>query len=594
MRVNNVKIGLRLGIGFAGIVVLLLGISLYLMGQMNLLASLTTKLHRHPYSVSTAALRIESDIVKMHRGMKDVALARKIRETDVTEKSVAESGQRESEWNAAAIVDMAAVDAAAQKVTEYEQKIYVQFNLIAERFLGNQKDVEELQTRFAGWKIIRDEVIDLMRAGDTQAAADITKQKGAEYVNNLLTDIRGFIEFADGKAAEFVANTEVSRLTSVRMAYGAIAVIMVTMLTIGILLTRSITIPLREAVRINNMLVDGDLTLEVLVDREDEIGQLLKSMHAMLVKLRTVVQDVKGASENVASGSRQMSSSADEMSQGATEQAASSEEASSSMEEMAANIRQNAENAMQTEKIARQASQDSRVSGEAVEQTVEAMKEIVKQISVIEEIARQTHTLSLNATIEAAKAEQYGKGFAVVASEVRALAERSRLAASDINTLAASSVGTAERAGEMLRKLVPNIQKTAELVQEISAASREQDSGADQINSAIQQLDQVVQQNSSVSEEMAATAEELYGQSDMLRQTIAFFNVDNGRDESSNDRGRSSRKRRAAPAKAAHFQRTGIERRLTEQEQADNEEDDRFSAHEAAQDDRLDNEFERF
>ena len=253
---------------------------------------------------------------------------------------------------------------------------------------------------------------------------------------------------------------------------------------------------------------------------------ILAALVEMVERLSGIVSDVKNAAENVASGSGQMSSSAEEMSQGATEQAASSEEASSSMEEMAANIRQNAENAMLTEKIARQAAQDSKASGEAVNETVKAMKEIVKQILVIEEIARQTHTLSLNATIEAAKAEQYGKGFAVVASEVRALAERSRLAASEINALAASSVGTAERAGEMLSKLVPDIQKTAELVQEISAASREQDSGANQINMAIQQLDQVVQQNSSTSEEMAATAEELSGQAEMLRQSIDFFDVE--------------------------------------------------------------------
>ena len=321
---------------------------------------------------------------------------------------------------------------------------------------------------------------------------------------------------------------------------------------------------------------------------------LLAAMQEMVDNLEAIVTDVKGAADNVTSGSRQMSSSAEEMSQGATEQAAASEEASSSMEEMAANIRQNAENAMQTEKIARQAAQDSKTSGEAVAETVEAMKEIVKQISVIEEIARQTHTLSLNATIEAAKAEQYGKGFAVVASEVRALAERSRLAAGDINSLAASSVGTAERAGEMLNKLVPDIQKTAELVQEISAASREQDSGASQINSAIQQLDQVVQQNSSVSEEMAATAEELYGQSDMLKQTIAFFKVDNGRYESSNGRERSSQKSRAMSATVKHPRNADTEHHSAKQAHSEPDETDLFSDRESERDDQLDQEFERF
>jgi methyl-accepting chemotaxis protein len=195
------------------------------------------------------------------------------------------------------------------------------------------------------------------------------------------------------------------------------------------------------------------------------------------------------------------------------------------MEQMAANIQQNADNAMQTEQIAMKAAEDARESGKAVAETLDAMHEIITKISVIEEIARQTHMLSLNATIEAAKAEQYGKGFGVVASEVRALASRAQAAAKEINGTANSSIAVAERAGELLKKLVPDIQQTAELVQEISAASREQNSGAGQINQAIQQLDQVIQQNSAVSEEMSSTAEELAAQAEHLQSTIAFFNT---------------------------------------------------------------------
>ena len=377
-----------------------------------------------------------------------------------------------------------------------------------------------------------------------------------------------------------------------------VMVLGVSALAIGIFLAfviaRGIIQPLIQGVTFAETVASGDLTAAIDVDQGDEVGALARALQHMVEKLCTIVADVKGAAGNVASGSGQLSSSAEEMSQGAAEQAAASEEASSSMEEMAANIRQNAENAMQTEKIARQAAQDSKVSGEAVAETVEAMKEIIKQISVIEEIARQTHTLSLNATIEAAKAEQYGKGFAVVASEVRALAERSRLAASAINTLAATSVTTAEGAGEMLNQLVPDIKRTAELVQEISAASREQDSGANQINSAIQQLDQVVQQNSSVSEEMAATAEELYGQSDMLRQTIAFFKVDNGDDGGAGERKRSSRKRRRSSARIAQIQDNGADRRPAEQKSFDSEEDTRNLHRNTSQDDQWDEEFERF
>ncbi|MDD5642464.1 MAG: methyl-accepting chemotaxis protein, partial [Syntrophales bacterium] len=194
-----------------------------------------------------------------------------------------------------------------------------------------------------------------------------------------------------------------------------------------------------------------------------------------------------------------------------------------------ANIKQNSDNAQQTEKIALKAAEDTKEGGNAVTETVTAMKEIASKISIIEEIARQTNLLALNAAIEAARAGEHGKGFAVVASEVRKLAERSQTAAGEINKLSASSVEVAERAGEMLERIVPDIQKTADLVQEINAASNEQRSGANQINMAIQQLDQVIQQNAAASEEMASTSEELLSQAEQLQTTIGFFRIaDNG------------------------------------------------------------------
>ncbi len=213
------------------------------------------------------------------------------------------------------------------------------------------------------------------------------------------------------------------------------------------------------------------------------------------------------------------------MSQGTTEQAASAEEASSSVEEMNATIRQNADNASQTEKIAVKSALDAEESGHAVNDAVTAMRNIAEKISIIEEIARQTNLLALNAAIEAARAGDHGKGFAVVAAEVRKLAERSQTAAEEIIKLSVSSMDIASRAGDMLAKLVPDIHKTAELVQEISASSKEQASGADQINSAIQQLNQVVQQNAGAAEEMSSTSEELSSQAEQLQTTVAFFKV---------------------------------------------------------------------
>lgn len=288
---------------------------------------------------------------------------------------------------------------------------------------------------------------------------------------------------------------------------------------------RGIVRPLREAVNVASSLSEGNLDLFIEVKSQDETGQLLNTMKNMVARLRKVVGEVKSSSSNVASGSQELSAGAEQLSQGATEQAASAEEASSAVEEMSATISQNADNAMQTEKIASKSAADAQESGRAVSETLAAMKDIAAKISIIEEIARQTDLLALNAAIEAARAGEHGKGFAVVASEVRKLAERSRTAAGEISQLSTTSVEVAEKAGSMLAKLVPDIQRTAELVQEISAASNEQSTGADQINTAIQQLNEVIQQNTGTAEEASATAEELSAQAKQLLDSIAFFKV---------------------------------------------------------------------
>ena len=272
----------------------------------------------------------------------------------------------------------------------------------------------------------------------------------------------------------------------------------------------------------------ADGNLMVVLKKRCENDDLMESLSNMVAKLKEVVLEVQSAADNVASGGQEMSATAQQMSQGATEQAASAEEVSSSMEEMASSIRQNTDNAMQTEKIAIKSASDAKDGGKAVSETVAAMKEIATKISIIEEIARQTNLLALNAAIEAARAGEHGKGFAVVASEVRKLAERSQAAAGEISTLSTSSVAIAEKAGEMLNRMLPDIQRTAELVQEITASSKEQDIGAEQINKAIQQLDNVIQQNASAAEEMASTTEELSSQAEQLKATISFFTLDSG------------------------------------------------------------------
>ncbi|WP_316191949.1 MULTISPECIES: methyl-accepting chemotaxis protein [unclassified Bradyrhizobium] len=297
--------------------------------------------------------------------------------------------------------------------------------------------------------------------------------------------------------------------------------------TLGLALQKMLA-SLNATAAVADEIAQGNLTVEAKrITDKDKLGIALERM---VEKLRQVVSEALTAAQNVSAGSQELSASAEQLSQGATEQASSAEEASSSMEEMAANVKQNAENASQTEKIAAQSAKDAEASGAAVGRAVQAMQTIAEKITIVQEIARQTDLLALNAAVEAARAGEHGKGFAVVASEVRKLAERSQAAAAEIGTLSTDTVKVAQEAGSMLAKLVPDIKKTAELVEEITAACREQDVGSAQINQAIQQLDKVGQQNASASEQVSSTSEELASQAEQLQATISYFRIEQGHD----------------------------------------------------------------
>ena len=382
------------------------------------------------------------------------------------------------------------------------------------------------QTHNEQFQIYANELINIQKEISDHEEKMETIDKEVDQVAHKIIGMLGKVEEKSKQltAQAVVSSTETALETEIEIIIGIILGFIISIL-LGVLITRSVTIPLKVSVETSNRLANGDLSVKIDVDREDETGQLLKAMQKMIEQFSQVIGSVRLASENVAAGSQELSSTAQQLSQGATEQASSVEETSASMEEMGSNIQQNADNSQQTEKISLKASKDAQESGEAVSEAVSAMKEIATKISIIEEIARQTNLLALNAAIEAARAGEHGKGFAVVAAEVRKLAERSQNAAGEISELSSTSVEVAEKAGEMLTKLVPDIQKTSELVQEISASSTEQNSGAAQISRAVQQLDSVIQQNASATEEMASTSEELSSQAQQLQETIAFFKV---------------------------------------------------------------------
>jgi methyl-accepting chemotaxis protein len=271
------------------------------------------------------------------------------------------------------------------------------------------------------------------------------------------------------------------------------------------------------------LIARGDLTVEL--NKRSEKDELIQSLSDMVSSVAKVVSDFRAASENISGSSQEMSSTAQQMSQGATEQASSAEEVSSAMEQMAANIMQNTENAQQAQNIALNAAEGISKAAEAAQATTRNIEEIADKVSIIGEIARQTNILALNAAVEAARAGEHGRGFAVVAAEVRKLAERSQLSAVEIDSLTKTSVRATEDASKLMAAIVPEITKTAKFVQEIAAASAEQNSGADQVNSAIQQLNQITQQNAAASEEVATSSEVLSGQANQLLETVRFFKL---------------------------------------------------------------------
>jgi methyl-accepting chemotaxis protein len=425
------------------------------------------------------------------------------------------------------------------KSKEDRVKISARISDTASKITGKMEELEKLlytpegKAKLAAMKEARKpyvgsfgEVIALLDGDKHDEAAHLMETTTVPALNNFLKAISELIKFqsqlVDDSGKEAIQISDSSLTLMIGAGLLALALGVVT----AFLITRSITRPIGGAVEVANRLAAGDLMTTIEVSSKDETGMLLLAMQNMLSKLSEIIGEVRKAADNVSAGSQELSASAEQLSQGATEQASSTEEASASMEEMASNIKQNADNASQTEKIARQSAADAQTSGEAVGRAVEAMRTIADKITIVQEIARQTDLLALNAAVEAARAGEHGKGFAVVASEVRKLAERSQSAAAEIGTLSSQTVKAAEDAGGMLIKLVPDIKKTAGLVSEISAACREQDIGGEQINQAIQQLDKVTQQNASASEQMSATSEELAAQAEQLQSSIAYFRTE--------------------------------------------------------------------
>lgn len=352
-----------------------------------------------------------------------------------------------------------------------------------------------------------------------------------EYANAVLREIPivyqgdelGRLEMIFSR--QFVRSQVQQSLTS--LIRNLVFIVLVECCVVVILIRRNISNPLRHLVQILRKIADGNIRVQIMNGTSNnEIGRLLQALKEMIAQLQEVISGVKSVSKTVTVNSQEIHTRVSEMAAGNAEQSAATEETAASIEQMVMNIKHNTENAEQTGEIALQASQEAREAEIAIKNTLIAMQNMAEKISIIDDIAGQTHLLSMNATIEAARAGEQGKGFAVVASEVRSLAIQSREAALQIAALVNSSMELVEQGGIRLTHLAPIIQKTAELVQEISAASQEQYLGAEQVNRAMQQLDQITQQNAAVSEQLSAIAAELQQQAERLEHAVAFFQTD--------------------------------------------------------------------
>lgn len=447
--------------------------------------------------------------------------------------------------------------------TEIERLCQIYNPLIVE---DNERELfNSFRDDYSSYVKQNESIAELLKKGRDRDAQTLLLGKSMDSYNNISNVLEKLIDINNKGNLTASVQVEKAFMNTTIIIMGVILLSILLSIVISYNLSRNISKGIRKMQVAAQKISVGDLNVDLHVDNKDEIGlladsfkvlvdstklicdnakqisngdltvtlnkrsendELMEALSGMVAKLNDIVVQISEAASNVAVSSNEMSSAAVQLSQGANEQASSAEEISSSVEEMATTIEQNSDNATQTEKIALISSQGIGEVNQASQLSLEGIRQIVEKIKVINNIAEKTDILAINAAIEAARAGEHGKGFAVVAAEVRKLAETSQKAAIEINQFSSESLKITEDTSLLMSKIIPDIQKTARLVQEIAASSIEQSSGAAMIGQAIEQLSQITQHNSASAEEMSSSSEELASQAEMLKDIISFFKTD--------------------------------------------------------------------